>query len=92
MAAAVARTLGRVRGHGWRSLAIAGVSTVATNALPIAAGTLLFGEAVPGGGEGAFRVLALASVVLGAALLARGETEGQPASAARAASTSSVVL
>ena len=84
------------------ALATAGVSTLAMNALPIAAGTLLFGEAVPGGAQGAARVLAFACVVLGAALLACGEpgsgaghvpgTESQAVSASRAASTSSVVL
>ena len=84
------------------ALATAGVSTLAMNALPIAAGTLLLGEVIPGGGQGAVRVLAFACVVLGAALLARGDpergarhvpgTEGQPVSAARAASTSSAVL
>ena len=84
------------------ALATAGVSTLAMNALPIAAGTLLLGEAIPGGAQGAVRVLAFTCVVLGAALLARGEpelgarhvpgTESQPVSAARAASTSSAVL
>jgi hypothetical protein len=84
------------------ALATAGVSTLAMNALPIAAGTLLLGEVIPDGGQGAVRVLAFACVVLGAALLARGDTErgarhvpgteGQPVSAARAASTSSAVL
>jgi hypothetical protein len=78
------------------ALATAGVSTVAMNALPIAAGTLLFAEALPGGGSGALRMLAFSAVVGGAALLARGEPHPgggrQASSAARAASTSSSVL
>jgi len=98
----VALQLGFQRGS---ALATAGVSTLAMNALPIAAGTLVYAEAVPGGGSGALRVLAFAAVVAGAALLARPEpgtcqararqvpgTEGQPVSAASAASTSASVL
>lgn len=57
------------------ALATAGVSTLAMNALPIAAGTLIFAEPVPGGGLGVLRVLAFAAVVAGAALLARGESQ-----------------
>jgi hypothetical protein len=56
-------------------LATAGVSTLLTNALPIAAGTFVFGEHVPGGWAGAARVLAFAFVVLGACLLASARTE-----------------
>ncbi len=78
------------------ALATAGVSTLFTNALPIAAGALVYAEPVPGGGRGALRLLAFAAVVAGAALLVRGEpqpaAERQPVSAARAASTSSSVL
>jgi hypothetical protein len=91
----VALQLGFQRGG---ALATAGVSTLAMNALPIAAGMLVFGEGVPGGGLGALRVLAFAAVVFGAAALARpeGETEpepvSQPRSAASAASTSASVL
>jgi hypothetical protein len=95
----VALQLGFQRGT---ALATAGVSTLATNALPIAAGMLLFSEALPGGALGVLRVVAFAAVVGGAALLVRGEpqlgarhvpgTERQPVSAARAASTSSSVL
>jgi hypothetical protein len=77
------------------ALATAGVSTLAMNALPIAAGTLVFSEALPSGGLGVLRLLAFACVVAGAALLGARHvpgTDAQPASAARAASTSSVVL
>ena len=38
------------------ALATAGLATLAMNALPIAAGTLLFGEALPAGGAGVVRV------------------------------------
>jgi hypothetical protein len=53
------------------ALATAGVSTLAMNALPIAAGMLVYGEGVPAGAFGGLRVLAFAAVVAGAALLAR---------------------
>lgn len=90
------------------ALATAGVSSLAMNALPIAAGTIVFNESLPGGGPGALRLLAFCCVVLGAALLARPDSEEaarsvpgtiavpgtgcQPRSAASAASTSSSVL
>jgi hypothetical protein len=64
----VALQLGFQRGG---ALATAGVSTLAMNALPIAAGMLVFGEGVPAGGFGGLRVLAFAAVVAGAAFLAR---------------------
>jgi hypothetical protein len=73
----VALQLGFQRGG---ALATAGVSTLFTNALPIAAGTVLFHEGLPGGPLGALRVAAFAGVVLGAALLARPETGLGPAS------------
>jgi hypothetical protein len=53
------------------ALATAGVATVLTNAVPIAAGMLLFGDPLPGGALGFVRVTAFALVVAGAALLAR---------------------
>jgi hypothetical protein len=77
------------------ALATAGVSTLAMNALPIAAGTLVFSEALPSGGLGVLRLLAFVCVVVGAALFGARHvpgTDAQPARAARAASTSSVVL
>jgi hypothetical protein len=55
------------------ALASAGVSTLFTNALPIAAGIALFHERLPGGGFGDVRVVAFALVVAAAALLARAE-------------------
>jgi hypothetical protein len=53
------------------ALATAGVATLFTNSLPIAAGTTIFHEGVPAGVEGVVRVVAFATVVLGAAALAR---------------------
>ena len=50
----------------------AGVATLLTNALPIAAGTVLFHEGFPAGALGALRLLAFALVVAGAALLGAG--------------------
>ena len=53
------------------ALATAGMATLWTNALPIAAGTLLFAEALPTGARGFVRVAAFACLVVGAAALAR---------------------
>jgi hypothetical protein len=53
------------------ALTVAGLATLLTNALPIAAGTIVLHEAIPGGGLGAVRIVAFAAVVLGAVLLAR---------------------
>ena len=53
------------------ALTVAGLATLLTNALPIAAGTVVLGEHVPSGAFGAVRVVAFAAVVLGAILLAR---------------------
>ena len=52
------------------ALATAGVATLLTNALPIAAATTIFHEPIPDGALGALRVLAFAAVVAGAVLLA----------------------
>jgi hypothetical protein len=62
----VALQLGFQRGS---VLATAGLATVFTNALPIAAGTTLFGEGL--GSLPLLRVLAFACTVIGATLLAR---------------------
>jgi hypothetical protein len=53
------------------ALTVAGLATLLTNALPIAAGAIVLNEPVPSGAFGALRVLAFASVVSGAFLLAR---------------------
>jgi hypothetical protein len=57
------------------ALTVAGIATLLTNALPIAAGPLLFGEALPSGALGVLRVLAFATVVAGASILARPQTK-----------------
>lgn len=56
--------------HGG-ALTVAGLATLLTNALPIAAGTVVLGEPVPSGAYGALRILAFAAVTVGAILLAR---------------------
>jgi hypothetical protein len=53
------------------ALTVAGLATLLTNALPIAAGTVVLGEPVPPGALGGVRILAFAAVTLGAILLAR---------------------
>jgi drug/metabolite transporter (DMT)-like permease len=53
------------------ALTIAGIATLLTNALPIAAGPVLLDETLPEGGLGALRILAFATVIAGAVLLAR---------------------
>jgi hypothetical protein len=53
------------------ALTVAGLATLLTNALPIAAGTVVLDEPVPSGALGAVRLFAFAGVVLGAVLLAR---------------------
>jgi len=85
----VALQLGFQRGG---ALATAGMATLWTNALPIAAGSILFGESLPGGARGAARVAAFACVVLGATALARREAEpqGEPARDATNAATSRI--
>jgi hypothetical protein len=63
--------------HG-AALTVAGIAQLLTNALPIAAGPVLFGEPLPSGGLGVLRVLAFALVVAGAVVLARPETSAKP--------------
>ena len=53
------------------ALTVAGIATLLTNALPIAAGSVVLGEPVPSGALGALRILAFALVTAGAILLAR---------------------
>jgi hypothetical protein len=53
------------------ALTIAGIATLLTNALPIAAGNVLLHETLPHGGLGVLRILAYATVIAGATLLAR---------------------
>jgi hypothetical protein len=66
----VALQLGFQRGS---ALATAGLASLWTNALPIAAGTLLFAESLPDGARGVARVAAFVCVLIGAVALARPE-------------------
>jgi hypothetical protein len=54
--------------HG-DALTAAGAATLTTNALPIAAGVVLFREGIPGGARGVMQVAAFATLVGGASLL-----------------------
>jgi hypothetical protein len=66
-------------------LATAGLATLWTNALPIAAGTIVFHERFPRGAAGAARVAAFALLVVAAAVLARAgsrEPSGRETTAA----------
>jgi hypothetical protein len=62
------------------ALTVAGIATLLTNAVPIAAGTVLLHESVPSGALGVLRILAFATVTAGAIALARPD----PASGSRA--------
>jgi hypothetical protein len=66
----VSLQLGFQRGS---ALATAGIATLWTNALPIAAGTVLFGETIPDGPLGAARVVSFVCLVGGAVALGRPE-------------------
>lgn len=58
------------------ALEIAGVATLLTNALPIAAGMVLLDEPLPHGALGAVRIAAFATVLAGAVML--GDTRHHP--------------
>ncbi|HXK23310.1 MAG TPA: hypothetical protein VMS55_11605 [Myxococcota bacterium] len=60
------------------ALTTAGLSTLLTNALPIAAGMVLFHDPLPSGWIGAVRVAAFAAVVVGAVLLAARGRDVEP--------------
>ena len=53
------------------ALETAGTASLLTNAIPIAAGVVLFHEHLPGGALGGVRVAGFVLVIAGAALLAR---------------------
>jgi mannitol-specific phosphotransferase system IIBC component len=55
------------------ALTVAGLATLLTNAVPIAAGSIVLGEPVPSGVYGALRITAFAAVTIGAIFLARPE-------------------
>jgi drug/metabolite transporter (DMT)-like permease len=56
--------------HG-SALTAAGIATLVTNGVPIAAGFVLFREALPPGARGVLQIAAFASIVASAALLGR---------------------
>jgi hypothetical protein len=57
--------------HG-SALTAAGIATLVTNAVPIAAGFVLFDEALPGGAQGVIQAAAFAAIVASAGFLGRG--------------------
>jgi hypothetical protein len=59
------------------ALTVAGLATLLTNALPIAAGTVVLDEPVPEGAFGGLRVLAFSAVTAGAFLLASPESQAE---------------
>ncbi len=61
------------------ALTVAGLATLCTNALPIAAGTIVLHEPVPSGALGVARVLAYVMVTVGAILLAAPDPAARPA-------------
>ncbi len=66
--------LGYQRGS---ALTVAGLATLLTNALPIAAGAIVLREPVPSGALGGARVLAYVAVTAGAVLLATPDRRAQ---------------
>jgi hypothetical protein len=60
------------------ALTVAGIATLLTNAIPIAAGTIVFDEPIPAGVYGGLRIFAFAAVTIGAFLLARPRSSGVP--------------
>ena len=62
--------------HG-NALTGAGLATLATNAVPIAAGFVVFNEQLPHGVKGALQLAAFSSLVVSAVLLARAPGSGR---------------
>jgi len=73
------------------ALVTVGLSTLLTNALPIAAGTFLFHEHLPGGALGAARIAAFGLVTAGAALLAAAAAREDRSSTSHPAGATSVM-
>ncbi|MGB2954084.1 MAG: hypothetical protein WBB74_11945 [Gaiellaceae bacterium] len=57
------------------ALTVAGLATLLTNALPIAAGPVVFAEPVPAGALGGLRIIAFTAVIVSAILLARPDQQ-----------------
>jgi hypothetical protein len=64
------------------ALTVAGLATLMTNAVPIAAGTIVLNEPLPSGLPGALRLLAFIAVTAGAILLAAPDQRTAPAARA----------
>jgi hypothetical protein len=69
------------------ALTTAGLATMLTNAVPIAAGMSIYGEPLPGGFAGAARILAFGFVIAGAGFLAHAD---KPAAGSAATSAATV--
>lgn len=67
----IGTTLLQIGYQSGAALTVAGLATLLTNVLPIAAGTVVLEEPVPSGALGVARVLAFMCVIAGAALLTR---------------------
>jgi hypothetical protein len=73
------------------ALTVAGLATLCTDAIPIAAGTVVLHEPVPSGALGVVRVLAFVAVTAGAILLAARDPEpGEQSAPAVAGATEPV--
>jgi hypothetical protein len=70
------------------ALTVAGLATLCTNALPIAAGTIVLDEPVPSGALGAARLLAYVAVTVGAVLLATPDPKADKQATERVATVS----
>ncbi len=60
------------------ALTVAGLATLFTNAIPIAAGTIVLHEDPPPGALGVLRIAAFCAVITGAILLARPDPRAEP--------------
>ena len=69
------------------ALTAAGMATLATNAIPIAAGFVLFGETLPRGGPAVLQVAAFACLVVSAVALGRQQSPPPREQASRTEST-----
>jgi hypothetical protein len=76
--------------HG-NALTGAGLATLATNAVPIAAGFAVFGEQLPNGARGVFQLAAFAALIASAVLLAHTRSV-QPGKKTHATSSTAHVL
>lgn len=66
------------------ALTVAGLATLLTNAVPIAAGPIVLGESLPPGALGVLRVVSFVAVTVGAFLLAQPEPKERERAQAKA--------